>query len=338
MWMARPFTHARRSCRTGAACGRAAAIAMVLLVAASVPVRAAPVHVSEAPAPTSGFLDATPRMAVVSAFGPELALLSSKLEQPRKHTVDGVTFTTGTLHGEPVVLFLSGVSMVNAAMNVQRALDRFHITHIMFSGIAGGVNPALHIGDVAVASSWAQYLGSVMARKTASGVFQPPPWMTDIVGPHYGMIFPRKIKVRSPDRPAIHKVFWFPADARMLAVAQNIESVKLSACDGAGKCLARTPRLVVGGHGVSGPVFMDNAKMRAFLFNAFHANVVDMESAAVAQVAYSNGVPFIVFRSLSDLAGGDAGKNQMQAFMNVAANNSAKVLLAFLDAWKRGAG
>lgn len=303
------------------ACARLAVLAL-LFGAVGAPVQAAQV------------LDTTPRMAVVSAFGPELALLSSKLKTPQSHTVDGVKFTTGTLHGKPVVLFLSGVSMVNAAMNVQRALDRFHITHIMFSGIAGGVNPALHIGDVAVASGWAQYLGSVMARQTASGTFQPPPWMTDIVGPHYGMIFPRKIKVRSPDKPAIHKIFWFPADAHMLAVAQNIESVKLAACDSAGKCLPHMPRLVVGGHGVSGPVFMDNAKMRAFLFKAFHANVVDMESAAVAQVAYSNGVPFIVFRSLSDLAGGDAGKNQMQTFMNVAANNSAKVLLAFLDAWK----
>src|SRR3546814_9800963 len=120
----------------------------------------------------------------------------------------------------------------------------------------------------------------------------------------------------------------------MLAVAQNLESVHLSACDASGNCLPNEPRLVVGGNGVSGPAFMDNADLRKYLFESFHVNVLDMESAAVAQVAYSNGVPFIVFRALSDLAGGDAGKNQMQTFMNVAADNSVKVLLAFLDAWE----
>jgi adenosylhomocysteine nucleosidase len=57
-----------------------------------------------------------------------------------------------------------------------------------------------------------------------------------------------------------------------------------------------------------------------------------MESAAVAQVAYANGVPVIIFRSLSDLAGGDAGANQMTIFMTLAAVNSADVVRAFIAA------
>jgi adenosylhomocysteine nucleosidase len=62
--------------------------------------------------------------------------------------------------------------------------------------------------------------------------------------------------------------------------------------------------------------------------------VLDMESAAVAHVAYSNRVPFIAFRSLSDLAGGGGGENEIGTFFQIAADNSARVLLAFLDAWK----
>ena len=64
------------------------------------------------------------------------------------------------------------------------------------------------------------------------------------------------------------------------------------------------------------------------------ARAVDMETAAVGQVAYSNGVPYIAFRSLSDLAGGGDGANEMDTFMHLAAANSAKVLQAFLAAWK----
>ena len=67
-------------------------------------------------------------------------------------------------------------------------------------------------------------------------------------------------------------------------------------------------------------------------FTTFDAQVLDMESAAVAHVAYANGVPFIAFRSLSDLAGGGEGANEMATFMGLAAGNSAAVVTAFLKA------
>ena len=60
------------------------------------------------------------------------------------------------------------------------------------------------------------------------------------------------------------------------------------------------------------------------------AQVVDMESAAVAQVAWANQVPFIAFRSLSDLAGGGEGENEMGVFMSLASDNSAALVKAFL--------
>src|SRR5687768_10989797 len=112
-------------------------------------------------------LDAAPRVAVISAFQPELTLLLSRVEQPRKFTINGVDFTTGTLQGKPVVLFLSGISMTNAAMTTQLALDRFNVSHIVVSGIAGGVNPGLHVGDVTVAQRWGQYLDVLVAREVA---------------------------------------------------------------------------------------------------------------------------------------------------------------------------
>ena len=54
--------------------------------------------------------------------------------------------------------------------------------------------------------------------------------------------------------------------------------------------------------------------------------------AAIAHVAYSNEKPFIAFRSLSDLAGGDPGENQWATFVQLASGNSAAVVLAFLEA------
>lgn len=278
-------------------------------------------------------LDPTPRLAVISAFQPELALLLKRVRAPRTFSVNGVTFTAGTLQGKPVVLFLSGISMTNAAMTTQLALDHFRISHIVFSGIAGGVNPSLHIGDVTVAQRWGQYLELLMARETAPGVFTPPPGKDILHLPHYGMMFVRPVRVHSAAHPGLESRFWFDVDPRMLAVARGLQHVDLGACDKRGHCLASAPRLVVGGNGVSGSAFVDNAAYRRYIFDTFHANVLDMESAACAAVAYSNGVPFIAFRSLSDLAGGGEGANEMNTFLDIAADNSAKVLLAFLAAW-----
>ena len=282
----------------------------------------------------SGRLDETPRIAVISAFQPELTLLHSRLQQPRTYTVNGVEFSTGVLQGKPVLMFLSGISMTNAAMNTQVALDRFRVSHLVVSGIAGGVNPVLHIGDVTVARRWGQYLEVVMARETSPGRYALPPWMKDAGMANFGAMHPQPVEVRSAGRADMEKKFWFDADPQLLAIAARIRDVALERCELASKCLTHTPKLVLGGNGVSGQAFVDNAAFREYTFRTFEANVLDMETAATAMVAYSNGVPYIAFRSLSDLAGGGEGGNEMGTFFKIAADNSARVLLAFLAAWK----
>ena len=86
------------------------------------------------------------------------------------------------------------------------------------------------------------------------------------------------------------------------------------------------------GAGVSGPTFVDNAAFRQYAHETFGARVLDMETASVAHVAYANGTPFIAFRSLSDLAGGDPAGNQFATFIRLAADNSARVVKAFVRA------
>ena len=291
-------------------------------------------------------LDSTPRVAILSAFEPELTLLLGQTAQQEKHRINGIDFTTGRLQGKPVVLLLSGISMTNAAMNTQLVLDRFKVTHLVFSGIAGGVNPDLNIGDVTVAEQWGQYLEVLMSREIEPGKFRAPIWMDDVKLANFGMMHPRSVGVRSDRSTKEEKKFWFAADPTMLAIAQRIADVALDQCGksdaGSSVCLTAKPKLVIGGNGVSGQAFVDNAAFReyafktfrAYTFKTFKANVLDMETAAFAMVAYSNSVPYLAFRSLSDLAGGGKGENEIGTFFKIAANNSAKVLLAFLAAWK----
>jgi adenosylhomocysteine nucleosidase len=272
-----------------------------------------------------------PRTAVITAFAPEIVALEAAMTDKRPVTLGGATFITGTLEGKPVVLFLSGVSMVNAAMNTQRALDRFHVRRIVFSGIAGGVDPGLDVGDVVVPDQWGEYLESVMAREDSPGHYAST-YRDPVVGANFGMMFPKVVEVTGPGGKLEQRT-WFPADPALVALARRIApSAVLKRCAAGGKCLETAPKVVVGGNGVSGQSFVDNAAFRSWAFSTFQARVLDMETAAVGQVAYANGVPFVGFRSLSDLAGGDPGRNQAGVFFQLASDNSAAVVRAFVRA------
>ncbi|MCX8475753.1 MAG: 5'-methylthioadenosine/S-adenosylhomocysteine nucleosidase [Sphingomonas sp.] len=280
---------------------------------------------------TSGKLDVQPRIAIISAFEPEWITLNAAIVDRREWTVNGVKFVGGTISGRPVLLFLSGVSMVNAAMTTQLALDKFQIRSIVFSGVAGGLDPALDVGDVVVPDRWGQYLESAFARAEGNGFAPPSRRAAGEDFANYGMIFPNGVRVRrTGDEQGATRRFWFEVDPGLLATARKMApQVTLAKCSGQ-LCFRATPKVVVGGNGISGPVFMDNAEFRKYAFATFQAQVTDMETAAVGQVAYANGVPYIAFRSLSDLAGGDPGENQAPAFYRIAADNSARVVVAFI--------
>ena len=78
---------------------------------------------------------------------------------------------------------------------------------------------------------------------------------------------------------------------------------------------------MVGHNGVSSEAFVDNASCGEYVYKTFNARVLDMESAVVA------------CRSLSDLAGGDQGANEIRTFLQLASNNSATVVQRFLALW-----
>jgi adenosylhomocysteine nucleosidase len=87
----------------------------------------------------------------------------------------------------------------------------------------------------------------------------------------------------------------------------------------------------VGGNGVTGSVFVDNREYRKWLREVYQADVTEMESAAVGQVCAINQIDWIVIRAVSDLAGGQEGKNEENIYDLDASRVGAAVLFALLD-------
>lgn len=312
--------------------------------------------------------DCRPRIGIVSAFGAEADLLLAETRGRREHLIHGRRFTTGALRGNPVVIVLSGVSMVNAAMVTQQLLDHFRIERLVMSGIAGGIDPADHVGDVTVPDRWAMPmevywhadaslpapcgppgdLGCLGLRLAVGEDGRPlPPFVPDPANGAAGGLHLRQNHVLNRrNAPSGAFFFDYPVDPQMLAVARRIEpplqrcGPRAARADGSideALCVRHAPRLRIGGRGVSGTAFLANARYREYLHTVLQARSVEMETAALAHVALANGVPYIAFRSLSDLAGGEAFDAEAGALFTsgLAEANEAAVTLSFLEAWRR---
>jgi adenosylhomocysteine nucleosidase len=115
--------------------------ARVFLAAASLGVAVPALAAAPAPAQVSTLLDSTPRTLILTAYAPEWEAMAAVITHGQKLKINDREIVLGTLSGHPVILMSSGVSMVNAAMNTQLALDHFRVRRIVFSGVAGASIP-----------------------------------------------------------------------------------------------------------------------------------------------------------------------------------------------------
>ena len=296
----------------------------------------APVPTAAAtPEPVCAKLDCTPRIAVISAFGGENDLVLAELQETGVESVTmgkgTIDFHLGTLMGKDVAVFVTETSMINSASITTMALERLNITAIVFTGISGGVDPDVNIGDVVIPEKWIEYQENYKCQEV-DGQFVCPPWFTPEY-PAFGMD-----QVAPASLPGGESTYWFIVDPALFAAAEKTVTTELESCAARNVCLNSPARIVVGGAGGSAQSFVDNAQYRDYLFNTFGMRVLEMEGAAVAHVAYLYNTPFIVIRANSDLAGGGdpddklpGGGNPIDVFWQIAAQNAAKVTLNLIE-------
>ena len=246
---------------------------------------------------------------ILYAFDQEGQLLKEQMTISDTSKILGREVYTGSLAGKEIILAESGVGMTNATMTTQRLIDEYDPERVIFTGIAGAIDTSVHIGDIVVCRKWITH---------------------DYV--YYGAEEPHPMGIwaYSPQTDSIIKTPYFEADSTMYAQAEELsgETIPFKSIG------VREPRLILDSVGVSGNSFIDSYEKRVWLSQTFGAFITDMESAAVAQVCEVNYIPFIIFRSASDLAGGSgsesAGK-EMDQFREVAAENSSILVMRFLE-------
>lgn len=81
---------------------------------------------------------------------------------------------------------------------------------------------------------------------------------------------------------------------------------------------------------VTGDLFVEDSKKKDQLLNDYSALCVEMEGAAIANTAFINDLPFIVVRTISDLAD-DGGSMTYDEFKVAASDHSAKIVLNLVE-------
>lgn len=243
-------------------------------------------------------------LGLIAAIPQELAELGRHFEERERRTHGGFEFLVGSLDGRACVAVETGIGKVNAAVVATLLCEVFGIRDLIFSGVAGGLDPALKVGDVVIARRLVMHdYGAVVDGRLKTyqpGAF-PLPGMPDDHG--YDL---------APDRLA--------------AVESAVPTLNLPDLSAAatGEAAARSPRIVLGTV-LTGDGFVNCEATRVDLHSRFQAQAVEMEGAAVAQVAEKYGADLLVVRALSDLAGSDSHMD-FGAFVGEAARLAADLV------------
>lgn len=243
-------------------------------------------------------------LAVLSALHDELAALLPALDGARVERLGGRDFHRGRLAGHDVVLVLSGIGKVAAAATTAMLCERWQARALVFTGVAGGLAADVRVGDLVVAQQMLQH------DLDASPIF--PRW--EVPG---------------------HGRSHFDADAPLADALHAAATTVLAAPHPALQAFGVVAPQVHRGLVVSGDRFVSSSsesrRLRADLPQAL---AVDMESAAVAQVAADFGRPLAVLRSISDRADDLAHVDFPRFLADVAAPYAREVVLAALAGWR----
>ncbi|XP_061336548.1 bark storage protein A-like [Gastrolobium bilobum] len=303
----------------------------------------------------------------VNKQGPYLGLvipntfeLNPLLQSPNytcsNKTIDfaGKRFRFGAIGDKPVILVMTGLGMINAAITTQLLLSFFKLIGVVHYGTAGGVNPYLNFGDVVIPQYWAHF-GLWSWQRYGQGPKDELPleadgdytreigylnfanYTTNISdGISYDNLLnniwyqPEEIFLVDGTPEQRQHAFWVPIDSLYFQISQKLEDIKLEKCINSTTCLLNTPKVVRVQRGASASIFLSNEAYKTFIHNNFNVDLVDMESASVALICLQQRVPFIAIRAVSGSRSALPFKFDASTFLNLASTNSVTVVVEFI--------
>lgn len=249
-------------------------------------------------------------IGLLCAIPQELVHLREVIGHESSEEVAGLRFDRGRLDGREVVLVGAGIGKVNTALVSTLLIERFGARLIVFSGVAGGLDPDLRIGDVVIADRTVQH---------DAGVIENGRVHTYQAG-HVPFFNPTS------------RLGWEVEPGLVQRVRERLDGFALPPLSRAasGGEARGAPRIVFGTI-LSGDQYLHCEDTRQRLFAELGGRAIEMEGGALGQVCEAFGVPWLDIRALSDLAGKES-RFDFAAFADEVAASSAMILRQLLPA------
>lgn len=234
-------------------------------------------------------------IGIIGAMDSEVDNLIKRMADTAVTEYAGRRFVTGTLASKNVVVVQSGIGKVAAAITAQMLIDRFGVCALLNTGMAGGLNPRLAVKDLVIGMGALQHDFDLTAFGHVRGY----------IG---GGGDDTKPTLFAADKTLAEKAL---AAAKQVLPEGNKSLLGIIA---------------------SGDIFVDDSALKASLRDDFGADAAEMEGAAIAQTAVANGVPFLILRTISDLAEHDASVSfdELERYAGQLAGDITTALLSTL--------
>ena len=249
------------------------------------------------------------KIGIMGAMVEEVAKIRSTMYVTNVESRGKREYVSGHLNGHDIVVVFSRWGKVAASSTATTLIELFGVDLIIFTGVAGAIDDRLEIGDIVVADTLVQH------DMDASAVPGIKPYEVPILGIQF---------------------FDMSSDLASKASQSSQEYITRDLSSDVPEYVLQKFHIkypsVVRGLIASGDQFITSneivQKLRASLPNI---KCVEMEGAAVAQVAYEHDCPLVVIRAISDKANHSATIDFPKFIDNIASHFTCGIVLRLLD-------
>lgn len=224
-----------------------------------------------------------PVIAIIGALEKEVRQIYAAVEKGTVVDEAGLHIVGGEYRGFEIVATTAGMGTVNAAAAAQHLISAHGANAIIFSGIAGGLNPALHIGDVVIGEHL-RYLDTdtALIAESAPGLeeFSSSDFLVELAE--------QTLRAHGFVDAALSE-----GDAATARAEADATLFRRNNTDS-------EPQRFLRGTIATGDRFVSGAEAKAAAIAATQGDCVEMEGAAIAHVAAKNGIDCLVLRAISD--------------------------------------
>jgi adenosylhomocysteine nucleosidase len=216
-------------------------------------------------------------IGIISAMPEEIEAIQILLQIEKKIVKGMRTYYQGRLFNKKVILVFSRWGKVASATTATQLINDFNVEEIIFTGVAGGIQPDVFVGDIVIGKDLYQHDldGSPLVK-----AFEVPLLGKSAFSTH---LEKRNQLAKASDQ--------FLQNKNEFLSKEQLISFEI-----------KSPKIHIGDI-ASGDQFISSSEQSLkIISNLPTVKCVEMEGAAVAQVCFEYKVPFSIIRTISDNA------------------------------------